>query len=101
MDPFALLGIIAVTAALAYAAAAQKYGRKIRRMQQGVFSASIESTTKCVRAALQTLVEDFKVDEAEATKKLFARCAENGMVLKRIDPQTGESSLISQETTKS
>lgn len=101
MDPLQLIGGVALSVGLGYLAAAQKYGRQIRRIQQAVFSASLESTTKCVNAALATLVEDFKVEKDEATKKLFARCAEYGMMLKKIDPKTGESTPITEEDLKS
>lgn len=100
MDPFALVGIVAVVGSLGYIAAAQKYGRKICHMQQAVFSSSLESTTRCINAALTTLVEDFKIDHAEAIKKLFARCAEQGMMLRRIDPETGEPMSINEEAPK-
>ena len=101
MDPFALVGIVAVVGGLGYIAAAQKYGRAIRHLQQHMFSSSMESTTRCVNAAITTLTEDFKIDKDEATKKLFSRCAENGMVLKRFDPETGEAVAVNEEAPKS
>lgn len=101
MDPLQLIGGVALSVGLGYIAAAQKYSRVIRRLQQNIFSASLESTTKCINAAIQTLVEDFKADKDDAIKKLFARCAEHGMALRQIDPETGESKPINQEITKS
>jgi hypothetical protein len=101
MDPFALLGIMAISAALAYVAAMQKYARQLRMLQQRVFSVSLESTSKCISAAMTTLVEDYKVEPAEAEQKLFARCVQAGMVLRKIDPQTGESTPVTTEAPKS
>lgn len=95
MDPFALVGIVAVVGSLGYIAAAQKYARRIRHMQQHIFSANVESITRMAKAAIQTLTEDYGHPEAEAKQKLFARCKEHGMQLMHVDSKTGKSEAVS------
>lgn len=94
MDEFQLLGVVAVSVGVGFIAATVKHGREMRKIRQAVTIASMESMTRLVKAALQTLIEDFKLDEADATKKLFARAEEAGMKLMRIDPKTGSASSM-------
>lgn len=94
MDPFALVGIVAVVGTCGYIAAAQKYAKHIRLLQQQAFSSNVESISRFAHAARETLVEDYGHAEEEAIKKLFARCAQHGMSLVSIDPKTGESKAV-------
>lgn len=90
MDEFQLLGVVAVSVGVGFIAATVKHGRQMRNFQRYAASNHIESLTRLLQAALKTLVEDYKLDENEATKKLFVRAEEAGMKLRAINPDTGE-----------
>lgn len=81
MDPFALAGIIGVSGLMGYIAAAQKHGKKLRVLQQRLFSMNVESVTRISHAAMATLHEDYGHPVEEARAKLLKRCAALGMRL--------------------
>jgi hypothetical protein len=94
MDLLQLTGIVGASVGVGFIAAAQKYAKQIRGLQTASFSTNVESITRMTSAALDTLVEDFKVARADAEAKLFARCATLGMRLVRIDQQTGKHEAV-------
>lgn len=94
MDPLQLTGVVAVSVSAGFFAAAHKYKQQFKALQSGIFSSNMESITRLTKAALDTLLEDYKLDPKEAPEKFFARCAGLGMRLVRIDPKTGESNNV-------
>lgn len=94
MDPLQLVGIVGISVTVGFVAAQQSYARRLKNLQAAVFSNNAESITRITQAALGTLVEDFKIDEADASKKFFSRCESLGMRMVRIDTQIGKSEAI-------
>lgn len=94
MDPLQLVGIVAISVGAGFLAAQQTYSRRIKVIQQAVFTNNMESITRITRAAMETMVEDYKLNGEEATKKFFGRCEALGMRMVRIDTQTGQSEVL-------
>lgn len=94
MDLLQLTAIVGVSVGVGFIGAAQKYGKRIRGLQLAAFSTNVESITRMAAAAVDTMVQDYKVAEDEARTKFFARCAAAGMKLIRIDQQTGKHEVV-------
>lgn len=99
MDPLQFIGLVAISAGVGFLAAQQKYSRQIKSVQAAVFTNNLESITRITKAAIETFVEDYKLDEAEATGKFFARCGALGMKLVRID-STGDRKVLTNPEDK-
>ena len=90
MDPLQLTGIVAISVGAGFVASSHRYSRLMRRMQSDFFQRALDSTTRFAHAALQTMTEDFKIDELQARSKLFLRCGEHGMQMVEINTKTGQ-----------
>ena len=95
MDPLQLTGIVAVSVGAGFIAGSHRYMKVIRTMQTDLFSRAMESTSRITHAAIQTMTDDFKLDELEVRNKLFKRCGEHGVQLVQIDGKTGAHVVLS------
>lgn len=88
---------VAVSSAVGYAAGYYQYWKEKQernKCHENIAHQTAACTGAIIKSAVDTMVEDFKIDKATAEQRFMARCQTQGITLIRMDRTTGKQTRL-------